>query len=314
MVLQHTPPAVKTYGKGVNRDTTICQPSTRQPSVDSTTILSTPFYSSSQFDVPKLDDGSEVIDDNDDDDGDDDDDNDLNEINDVIVVQERPTEPTRPVTPRSSSRTVKSKAQKDEVANATPNPSPRKRKPAKSKPSSDDGYSLTKKPRTQQQEDSNVMDALFKQIEFLTEQVSQLQQSKSTSVQPPSRSSSRPSSRPPSRASSRSGNHQPLNSHHRPSSRTSSRSSNHSHSSSSRFEDPIIPQPPAVTRKFLEPPQPPLASGNPTPFVQFTAPNPFTGTSITPNTLLRYWPWVETAQLTAIASGTFNFKDLLKLL
>jgi len=47
---------------------------------------------------------------------------------------------------------------------------------------------------------------------------------------------------------------------------------------------------------------------------QFTPPNPFTGTSITPNTLLRYWPWVETAQLTAIASGTFNFKEFPKLL
>ena len=316
MVLQHTPPTTKTYSKKINQNNPTSH--TRQPSI-SVTIPSTPFHCSSQSSLSKPDDRRKVADYNEneddedeDEDDEDDEDDDTSQVNEEIVVSSQPSvEPNRPVTPRASSRISKSNAQK-EMANAqtTPNPSLRKRTKSK-QPDSDDSYSPTKKPRKRQQENPALLDTLLKQISSLTEQVSQLQQSRVTSVQPPSRPSSRASSRtenhqlPTHRLSFHSsGNH----------SRASSRSENHSRSSSIRYDDPVAFQPPTTIGKFLKPPPPLLASGNPNPFVQFTLPNPFTGTSITPNTLLHYWPWAETAQLTAIASGMFNFKELPKLL
>src|SRR5271154_4338503 len=51
-----------------------------------------------------------------------------------------------------------------------------------------------------------------------------------------------------------------------------------------------------------------------TPF-QFTAPSPFSnGTSLTPESLLRYWPWVDNAHLSTISHGTFEINNLTKLL
>src|SRR2546423_13959254 len=39
-----------------------------------------------------------------------------------------------------------------------------------------------------------------------------------------------------------------------------------------------------------------------------------TGTSPSPADLLRFWPWVDEAQLASIASGTFEINHLPKLL
>src|SRR5277367_2867981 len=59
-----------------------------------------------------------------------------------------------------------------------------------------------------------------------------------------------------------------------------------------------ITQPPAFTQ----------------PTFQFTGPPLSNGTPLTPDDLLRYWPWVDTAHLSAISHSTFEINNFPKLL
>lgn len=101
----------------------------------------------------------------------------------------------------------------------------------------------------------------------------------------------------------------------RPQSRASSRSNLHSRASS-RYEDNIFHPIPTRPTPFLEPPpvNPTMNFAQPSPPFRMANPTPFQGNILTPTSALRYWPWVEQTHVAAIASGTFEFDHLPKLL
>ena len=98
----------------------------------------------------------------------------------------------------------------------------------------------------------------------------------------------------------------------RSSSRSNSRFHHTSPKSNNQKDNPVIPII-SGNAQFMIPPitQSPIQQT----LFQFTNPSPFSnGTSLTPETLLRYWPWVDIAHLSAISHGTFDINNLPKLL
>jgi len=312
VILKRTPVTTKTYSKKTAQIT----PPNHQRSFSDSIHLPSSVVPSSQPESEKFESNKSKDTDSDDNKEEDDSDFDSEEeksVEEEVVVQVSPTPSIKHPLRLPSTKPTKPIGD-----------SPRKRKTSRSKQTdSDESYSPTKKPRQTPKPkplaNKDLLNTLVQQISALSEQVSQLQQQQSTDPKPTSNQShSRPSSRTSSRTTI--NYHQPQEepTSMLPPSRSPSRASSHSRhfrSNSIRSEDPTTHHP-IPTRQFLQPsPTISFVTGIPNSFAQFPIPGPFTGTSsITSNSLLHYWPWVETAHLSAIASGTFDINQLSKLL